>query len=417
MKLTLKVPLSPKRFSAGILLAADGRVPIEWAAKQIVVKALEEAFEPYLKNGLIFDFKNKPYPFRHYAEKRHSIADLGKLRAKEVDVYYTTFHFSASHSVKIDGCDLQLPSFLKSVGIYYGSGSTRHYELKVIKQKTKTLYKVNFLHLTISPTVFRSVSKVVDEKCRCPVSRLQAKQLENTPLDLRYICRRCGKHYFCSCFKKAHKRFLNAEQPKDDVSCNYYELREEMRSSFGLATYRDDLCFICTKRPERLEFAGNILAGSVMAPYAPYIEKKIVEQGMKPRDAENLMRVFIGIPKIGEGWVNETQLANIVKSLFPGQEVIREASPPWIGRLRLDVFIPELNLAIEYQGQQHFKPVDYFGGQEGHDRITERDHLKKVLCEKNGIDLIYFTHKEQIGDELVRKKLDRYLKSKRRSAD
>ena len=80
--------------------------------------------------------------------------------------------------------------------------------------------------------------------------------------------------------------------------------------------------------------------------------------------------------------------------------------------MRLDVFIPELNLAIEYQGQQHSKPVGYFGKQEGHDMITERDHLKKMLCKENGFDLIYFTHKEQIDDELVRKKLAQYLKAK-----
>lgn len=45
-----------------------------------------------------------------------------------------------------------------------------------------------------------------------------------------------------------------------------------------------------------------------------------------------------------------------------------------------DIFIPELNLAVEYQGAQHFKAVPLFGGDEGLKKAKERDKIKKLRC-------------------------------------
>lgn len=41
-----------------------------------------------------------------------------------------------------------------------------------------------------------------------------------------------------------------------------------------------------------------------------------------------------------------------------------------INRLRLDIYIPSLNTAIEYQGLQHFQPVDFYGGGKGFYKAT-----------------------------------------------
>ena len=90
--------------------------------------------------------------------------------------------------------------------------------------------------------------------------------------------------------------------------------------------------------------------------------------------------------------------------------VIREASPNWLGNQRLDIYIPDLKLAIEYQGQQHFEPVEIFGGKIALEKTKEMDKRKKSLCEKNGISLIYFRHDENLTIEFVEKRLNKYLK-------
>ena len=61
-----------------------------------------------------------------------------------------------------------------------------------------------------------------------------------------------------------------------------------------------------------------------------------------------------------------------------------------LGKLVLDVYIPSLNVAIEFQGEQHFKPVDWFGGQEAFEKGVERDLRKIELCKENGIQLLHF---------------------------
>ena len=60
--------------------------------------------------------------------------------------------------------------------------------------------------------------------------------------------------------------------------------------------------------------------------------------------------------------------------------------------LRIDIFLPEYNVGIECQGLQHFKSIEYFGGEERFSKQNERDEIKKKLCEKNKIRLIYYSN-------------------------
>ncbi len=55
------------------------------------------------------------------------------------------------------------------------------------------------------------------------------------------------------------------------------------------------------------------------------------------------------------------------------QRILREASPTWLGKQRLDVYLPELRLAIEYQGKQHTDSVEFFGGQDAYEKNLERE--------------------------------------------
>lgn len=54
-------------------------------------------------------------------------------------------------------------------------------------------------------------------------------------------------------------------------------------------------------------------------------------------------------------------------------------------KLELDLYIPSLNLAFEYNGQQHYKDIGYF--QPTHQYQT-RDDLKQQACKLAGISLI-----------------------------
>lgn len=107
------------------------------------------------------------------------------------------------------------------------------------------------------------------------------------------------------------------------------------------------------------------------------------------RVAEDKFRESVGIPKIGEGWVSETELYYKIKDEFPDHGVVQHARPKWLGLQHLDIYFPDDNVAIEYQGLQHYQPVEIFGGEEGFHRTRERDGIKLQKCQANGCILLY----------------------------
>ncbi len=75
--------------------------------------------------------------------------------------------------------------------------------------------------------------------------------------------------------------------------------------------------------------------------------------------------------------------------------------------LELDCYCPELRLAIEYNGSQHYKYIPYF--HKTRDAFTNqkyRDELKRRMCRDNGITLIevpYTVKVPDIRNHLIRK--------------
>lgn len=46
-------------------------------------------------------------------------------------------------------------------------------------------------------------------------------------------------------------------------------------------------------------------------------------------------------------------------------------------KLVFDFYLPEQDLYIEYQGEQHFKPIDFFGGKEQFKKQQLYDNYKR----------------------------------------
>lgn len=48
----------------------------------------------------------------------------------------------------------------------------------------------------------------------------------------------------------------------------------------------------------------------------------------------------------------------------------------------------EIKYAIEYNGKQHYEPIEYFGGEKQFKNQKRRDNIKRKFCKKNNIKLI-----------------------------
>jgi hypothetical protein len=123
------------------------------------------------------------------------------------------------------------------------------------------------------------------------------------------------------------------------------------------------------------------------------------------RHFESEARVAFGFKRVGDGWVSETLLFHLVQGHLPQEQVLRHHRPDWLNGLELDIYIPSLNVGIEYQGQQHSRPVKHWGGERAFSAQRDRDVEKKRLCADRGCRLIEFWHGEPLSAEAVMAKL------------
>ena len=82
-------------------------------------------------------------------------------------------------------------------------------------------------------------------------------------------------------------------------------------------------------------------------------------------------------------------------------EVEQQKKFKWLGQKRIDIFINELNIGIEYQGRQHFQPIEYYGGIDEYENIKRRDSEKYYQCKKHGIKIIYVSYEKNIPPKYI----------------
>lgn len=62
--------------------------------------------------------------------------------------------------------------------------------------------------------------------------------------------------------------------------------------------------------------------------------------------------------------------------------------------LPFDFYLPDYNLCIEYHGSQHYKAVDFFGGERAFKDQQKRDKIKVKYCKDNNISLLIIPYWE-----------------------
>lgn len=77
--------------------------------------------------------------------------------------------------------------------------------------------------------------------------------------------------------------------------------------------------------------------------------------------------------------------------------------------LRFDFYLPDYDVLIEYDGQQHFKPVSIMGGEKWHKLCKRNDELKNEWTKKTGMLLIRIPY-NRIGkaEEIITKALETF---------
>lgn len=130
---------------------------------------------------------------------------------------------------------------------------------------------------------------------------------------------------------------------------------------------------------------------------------------------ENELRVDSEEKTIGS-FYNEDILFKTLLNEFGGEfNVVSQGSPMWLRPQRLDIYFPELNIGVEYQGEQHYRPVD-FGGKgkkESKKQFREnqyRDELKRQKCKENNCILLEMKYDDDLKQFI--KKVKKVIKEK-----
>ena len=123
--------------------------------------------------------------------------------------------------------------------------------------------------------------------------------------------------------------------------------------------------------------------------YVPEESQRLIRD--YARKAENRLREMMDVPRVGEGWLSETALYHALREAFPETQVIHHGQPKWLSRQHFDIWFPDWAIAVEYHGEQHFRPVDFFGGEKSFVETQRRDKLKADLATTNGTCLIVVT--------------------------
>ena len=103
-----------------------------------------------------------------------------------------------------------------------------------------------------------------------------------------------------------------------------------------------------------------------------------------------------GCPNCNES-KGELKIKEILKKknvIFIFQKTFNDCRNKNNKKLKFDFYLQNKNILIEYDGRQHYEPIEYFGGIISHEKLVEYDKIKNQYAEYNKIKLIRISYIE-----------------------
>ena len=202
-------------------------------------------------------------------------------------------------------------------------------------------------------------------------------------------------------FKFLLGKYVLSREGRNLSAEDYLFLFDRKLTEFGIENLDLVLSFLKEELDEFEDENGRSLMESHLRRYKvdDFRRMKKLKQDIHriTRDAENRARQAKNLPKVGEGWKSEMELFNAIRDRLDNQEVIHNGSPAFLGKQHLDIWIPRMKVGVEYQGEQHFRPIAFFGGKDALEATRRRDERKRSLCSRNGVAVVYVRERYQIG--------------------
>ena len=222
------------------------------------------------------------------------------------------------------------------------------------------------------------------------------------------ICERCGKEFYIKNYST--KKYCSYEcslKPRYTKLCEY--CGKEFTTTREEQKYCTLKCYNLTKQKSHLDFMKELIEihKGTIVPTDMYkgsdyeLECVCLKCGNKMRKKA---RFYIGSTKCGCSKCNiKSNGENIISQYLKDKEyeyarqyTIKEVK--YKNVLLFDFAILKNNnviALIEYDGEQHFKPIKIFGGAKQYNEQIEKDEIKNSYCKENNIPLIRIPYTEE----------------------
>lgn len=403
----ISIGFSEREFSEALVLraAAVGARPVD-AVEQLLTQILVENLEQHTELMLC----KAPSVKVHSMYFKERCASLARLAEVGYETWYIELAFSTTNDTMVDGVEIDTQG-LQLSPINYGPAGLISHRLWSKQLKTQTNHILRLNHVTIPPSTFLETKKMMEAIALeqplvanpRPGPRTQGYEFGIEGFEfVAFDHLITGERRFCSCARPSHVKMMSEAMR---IASHSGAWTHQVVRLLSDATYIDELCHLCIARRSGPEAASDLYGDDIGEFVAPYIDQLMSMPGMDKPTARSEVQHTLGLSR----WVREAEMHSLLKKLFPQQVILREASPPWLGRQRLDVFLPALGLGLEHHGEQHYKAIAAFGGEIALKRNVERDALKRSLCEQNAVQLIEIRFDEPMTLAILRHKLRRFV--------
>lgn len=372
-------------------LAAPGMTPV-LAIERALEAHLHDQFKAALANVLVKPPRVKFHSM--YFKQRY--ASLPALLGSGYETWYPEITLSTSLADAFDEVKVAAES-LDLLPIVYGGGVSRVHQLKRKDLKRQSNHVVRINHIKLGSDVIHAVLTRLEQS---PPSQPLISNLDplSSSWGLRIVSfdhMLTAERFVCDCSKAFHESVLAVHE------AGGYHL-SELRQYLPTCAYKAGLCHLCIAKqnPEDDRYGPSIETN-----YESYLDQVMFDLRVDQRTARAEVMHVLGLSR----WRRESTLYGLLRELFPDHLVLREASPDWLGRMRIDIYLPELRLAVEHHGEQHYRPLAVFGGEEAHKRVIERDALKRRLCAENRVTCVDFRFDAPLTKSSVRQRLSKFL--------
>ncbi len=412
-------------FFQEIRAAFKNNVETLLVAQGLAVKPDETlGYTNYLRNGV--HHKWKPIV------KRTGVR--GRMR-QELDLAFCAKYGHDDYSLTainyLDRCPASLPALSSLAGVFsignililvenkdcelqveLGEGvHSTGYAYHVSKKKRKSF--LCLFGISFEPDLINAVisSRLRDHEEG--IEALDEIRLGTISYPIMFIDRVSGDLYTCNCFSGYFDVTHDIER-----LLPYGNSERSLRNRVRATRTMDGICHLCNEGLPKKIYGHSMYFSSFLQRFLPYhclLSRmnygRDTFEGEEFRHIENVLRERFGYPRVGQKWVKETTLYNMVCDLFPNYKAIHHYRGKELGGLELDVWLPELKVGIEYQGEQHYKAIEHWGGKQGLEQRIANDKRKRALCRNLGYRLVEIRYTEELSHQLVRQRVAQGLEN------